>query len=69
MTKSGVLNVAKHFVGDLTSHIFPEGDDPTSILSHATYHRAPSYDGVRTWVEDLLACGERTLAEASKLMG
>ncbi len=25
------------------------------ILSRATYHRAPRYGGVRTWVEGLLA--------------
>ena len=39
------------------------------ILLRATYHRAPRYGGVRTWVEDLLARGERALPEASNLMG
>ncbi len=39
------------------------------ILSRATYHRAPRYGGVRTWVEGLLARGNRALAEASNLMG
>ncbi len=27
------------------------------ILSHATYHRAPRYGGMRTWVKGFLACG------------
>ncbi len=39
------------------------------ILSRATYHRAPSYGGVRTWVEGSQARDSRALAEASKLLG
>ena len=38
-------------------------------LSCAIYYRAPRYGGVRTWVQGLLARRERTLAEASNLMG
>ena len=40
-----------------------------NLLLSATYHRAPRYGGVRTWVEGLLACGTRALAEASNLVG
>ena len=39
------------------------------ILLYATYHRAPRYGDVRTWVENLLVRGEHALAEASKMMG
>ena len=39
------------------------------ILSCATYPRAPSYGGVRTWVEGSQALGNRALAEASNLLG
>ena len=38
------------------------------ILSRATNHRVPRYDGVRTWVEGLLARGDGTLAEACNLI-
>ena len=41
----------------------------TNILLRATYHRAPKYGGVRTWVEGLLACGHHALAGASNLLG
>ncbi len=41
----------------------------SNILSHATYHRAPRYGGMRTWVEGLLTRGTRMLAEASNLVG
>ncbi len=30
---------------------------------------APSYGGVRTWVEGSQTCGDRALAEASNLLG
>ncbi len=39
------------------------------ILSRATFPGAPSYGGVRTWVEGSQARGNRTLAEASNLLG
>ena len=39
------------------------------ILSDATYPGAPSYGGVRTWVEGSQARGNRALAEASNLLG
>ncbi len=39
------------------------------ILSRATYHRAPRYGFVRTWVEGLLAHGTCVLAEASNQVG
>ena len=40
-----------------------------SVLSRATFPGAPSYGGVRTWVEGSQTRGSRTLAEASNLMG
>ena len=40
-----------------------------NILLRATFHRAPSYGGVRTLVEDLLARRTRAVAEASNLRG
>ena len=40
-----------------------------NILSRATFPGAPSYNGVRTWVEGSQARGNRTLAEASNLLG
>ena len=39
------------------------------ILSRATYPGAPSYGGVRAWVEGSQARRNRTLAEASNLLG
>ena len=34
------------------------------ILSRATFPGAPSYDGMRTWVEGSQTCGDRALDEA-----
>ena len=39
------------------------------ILSRATFPGAPSYGGVRTWVESSLAREDRALADASNLLG
>ncbi len=39
------------------------GSKHTNILSYATYHSAPRYGGVRTWMESLLACWNLALAE------
>ena len=39
------------------------------ILLRDTYHRAPRYGDMRTWMEGLLAGGTRSLAEASNLVG
>ncbi len=44
-------------------------DTYMNILSRATFPRAPSYGGVRTWVEGSQMCGDRALAEASNLLG
>ena len=41
----------------------------TNILSRATFPGAPSYSGVKTWVEGSQTCGRRTLAEASNPLG
>ena len=40
-----------------------------NILSPATFPGAPSYGGVRTWVEGSQAHGNCPLAEASNLLG
>ncbi len=39
------------------------------ILSRVTFPGAPSYGGVRTWVEGSQTRGDRALAEASNLLG
>ena len=39
------------------------------ILSRATFPGAPSYDGVRTWVEGSQTRGDSALAEASNPLG
>ena len=38
-------------------------------MSRATFPGAPSYGGVSTWVEGSQKRGDRTLAEASNLLG
>ncbi len=38
-------------------------DHNTCILSRATYHRTPGYDGMRTLVEGLLVCGTYAFVE------
>ena len=44
-------------------------DMNTIILSSATFLGAPSYGGVRTWVEGSQTRGDRALAGASNLLG
>ena len=44
--------------------IYSPGRVPSSILSHATFPGAPSYSGVRIWVEGSQTCRDRPLAEA-----
>ena len=41
----------------------------TNVLLHATFPGAPSYSGVRTWVEGSQTRGGRALSEASNLLG
>ena len=42
---------------------------PMYLLSRATFPGAPSYGGVRTWVEGSQMRGDRALAGASNLLG